>query len=276
MRAEQLGAAIGATVHTNPWTFPTNLQFKNADVIIVVKRLKKRWTRWVADLRLSKKRIVWDAVDFWQQPEENGLNEQDALRSFYKRRDDVAPHVVLAATERMARDCGAIYLPHHHRIGLMPTPPRERVETIGYEGNGTFIESWRPAIESECARRGWNFVVNPERLTDLDIVVSLRGGDWDGGVCRRWKSGVKYANSIAAGRPVITQRTAAFDEMAPPGTAIENAVDLTRALNEWAPLSVRLAAFERAATLEPAYRLDTVAQRYRKILLGNRPAAPIS
>ncbi len=74
-------------------------------------------------------------------------------------------------------------------------PIREKVAKVGYEGAPLYLGQWREAIETECRRRGWQFVTNPRQLSDLDIVVSLRGGKYDGYQPRAWKSNIKLANA---------------------------------------------------------------------------------
>lgn len=267
MRADQLGRAIGAHVHVDPWNDPNPLEFDRAHFVIIVKRLKKRWKRWIARVQNARKPIVWDCVDFWQQPEENDIGAKLAIKSFWARKGDLGPKLVIAGTKAMAEDCAhSIYLPHHHRVGLSAAPVKRAVELVGYEGNPGYLMEWHDRLTRACERRGWRFVVNPDNLADMDIVVALRAGQWDGWTCRRWKSGVKYANSIAAGRPVITQTCAAFTEMRPPGTAIETDAELNAALDHWSDYGARLDAATDAEQIVGHYHLETVAERYLRIL----------
>jgi hypothetical protein len=270
MRAEQLGGAIGARVHVDPWADPFHDPLRRdlewADFVIIVKRLKKRWNRWLAVLAQSRKPVVWDALDFWKQPELNAMTRQVAIKSFHKRKGELGARLVIAATERMAKDCGAVYLPHHARIGLSAKPVRPAVEVVGYEGSDRYLEEWRPAIEAECARRGWRFAMNPPDLAEVDLVVAFRGGAWDGWACRQWKSGVKIGNAIVAGRPIITQPCAAFEEMRPAGATITQPGELAEAFDAWAPCYARSAAATAHAAKAPAYDLAPIAARYAAIL----------
>lgn len=268
MRADQLGAAIGARVHTHPYSDPAWDDVEWADAVVLVKRLKKRFNKWIEKLKATRKPIVWDALDFWKQPDTNPLDGPEMIAYLEKTRAKLGASFVVTATEAMAADGGFGHacLPHHHRIGLVPTEPRARVKVVGYEGSDRYVAAWRPAIEVACKRRGWRFVMNPPKLTDADIVLALRGGEWDGWACRRWKSGVKYANAIAAGRPIVTQPAAAFVELGAPGSVVESGADLDAAFDEWTPLDRRIAAAARAAELTSAYRIDAIAARYTAML----------
>lgn len=266
MRADQLGHAIGMMVHTDPWEDPPKKSLDKAQCVIIVKRLKKRWKKFVAHLNTRRMPIIWDCVDFWQQPEENDVGRDAVVKQFHKQKGLLGSRAVIVATQQMQQDCGGHYLPHHHRVGLTAGPVRRTVRSVGYEGDARYLWMWRAVVLEACVQRGWDFIENPANLADVDIVVALRGGEWDGWACRNWKSGVKYVNAMAAGRPVISQPTAAFREIGAPGTVIETKDDLSRALDYWADYQRRLDAASCAAQLEPHYRLETIADRYRQIL----------
>src|SRR4029078_333737 len=96
---------------------------------------------------------------------------------------------------------------------LTPAPAREVVTTVGYEGTKKFLGRWAKAVQQECDRRGWQFVINPPDLRDCHILVVFRDGTHDGWMCRNWKSGVKLVNALASGRPLICQPSAAALEI---------------------------------------------------------------
>jgi len=149
------------------------------------------------------------------QPSQNRLDIESGIRAFEQMKAQIRPVAVICATQQMAGDCGGVYIPHHGRIGLVPTPPREAVRTVAYDGGERYLGRWDIAIREECHRRGWEFVINPKNLSDADILVAFRDGEWDGPICRAWKSGVKYVNAKRAGRPIITQPCAGSDELLP-------------------------------------------------------------
>lgn len=257
IRGEQVGTAIGArTVGA-----PSDDDLRWADVVVLVKRAGAAWA---ALAQRFKKPIVWDALDFWAQPSDNHATPEVAQALVRAWIAAIRPALVLGATEAMAQACGGEYVPHHSRPGLTATPARETVATVAYEGNALYLGRWRQRLEAECAQRGWQFVINPTYLGQADLIVALRDGVWDGWICRQWKSGVKLVNAMAAGRPVITQLTAAFSELQPVGTAIEDAHGLRLALDTWADRRLR----EQAVTQPGArmFHVEQIAARYRALL----------
>ncbi len=261
MRGQQLGAALGARVTSSP----TSNDWRWADVAILVKRFGARLAPHAKAVGVP---VVWDALDCWRQPMDNVLGEGEATARLRAQAQATGARLVIGATEAQAAAVGGVYLPHHSWAGLTPAPVRETVRTVAYQGGAAFLGHWRDRLERLCTARGWRFVVNPPDIGEADILVALRDGMWDGWQCRRWKSGVKLANAIAAGRPVITQPSAAFDEIRPPGTLVETPHDLEAALVLWASYERRLDAAEAAATLAGAYTVEAVADRYRRILEG--------
>jgi hypothetical protein len=259
IRGKQLGAALGARVTSTP--SPDDWRW--ADLCIVVKRSEPRFG---PDARAAGVPIVWDALDCWRQPAENGLDEVAARQTLAAHLRVIRPALTIGATQAQADAACGVYLPHHSRPGLEPAPARERVEVVAYEGNAAYLGRWLETVSLACAKRGWRFVVNPPDLREADILVALRDGPWDGWMCREWKSGVKLVNAIAAGRPVITQHSAAVREIQPPGSVIETAADLEQALDSWAPLDWRAQAVADGRDLAPRYRLDRIAEDYRRIV----------
>ncbi len=260
VRGRQLGAALGARVIGAP----SDDDLRWADVVVLIKHAGLAWAPLV---RRFKKPIVWDALDFWAQPYANGLNEIEAkslLRAFIT---DIKPALVIGATEAMARDAGGVCLPHHSRPGLTPAPAREHVEVVGYEGSKKYLGRWAKAVRFECDRRGWQFVINPPDLRACDILVAFRDGQWDGWMCREWKSGVKITNAIACARPIITQYSAAGNELCPSRSVIESTHELADAFDRWSYIVERDNIVRHYAWM-PSYSLQTIADGYRNILEG--------
>ena len=259
VRGVQLGAALGARVRIQP----THEDFVWADLVVFVKRVEDQQLRPAHQLR---KPIVWDALDFWDQPEHNALTESEALELLQAHIARIRPVLTIGATEAMAKACGGAYLPHHSWQGLTPAAARDVVTTVVYEGKRKHLGRWGKAVQSECARRDWAFVINPPDLRAADIIVAFRDGQWDGWMCQQWKSGVKLVNAIAAGRPIVTQPSAAMRELWPDGNFINSMADLSGCFDLWAQYSYRQACVERANTLASALTLESVAAQYRRIL----------
>ncbi len=213
--------------------------------------------------------IVWDALDFWQQPAQNGVSEAEALALLQAQIRAYKPVLVIGATEAMALEANGVCLPHHGHQCLQPTDAREHCRVVGYEGNERYLGVWAKEMQWACDCRGWSFVVNPPDLSACDILVALRGGIWDGWICRQWKSGVKIVNAILAGRPIVTQTCAAANDLWPSAWRADTAVGIEDALDYWAPVARRQAVADECRTLAPAFSLDALARQY----LGHIQAA---
>lgn len=257
MRGVQLGGALGARVTS----LPTEADWRWCDVAILVKRAGFNYPM---GRRPAGVPVVWDALDFWRQPAQNGLQEPAARRLFAAAIEEIAPLLVIGATEAMAAAAGdrGAYLPHHGHLNLWATPARETCRAVAYDGNPIYLGNWLPALHEACRRRGWTVLINPPDLTHADLIVSFRDGQWDGWMCREWKSGVKLVNAILSGRPIIRQDSAANREIFPPGTVIERIEALDVALDLWTSHHDRDFESQRA----DGYRLDAIAMRYRGLL----------
>lgn len=211
IRGEQLGRAIGATVERQATTVA------GYDLAIVVKRAPDDLLN---RLRSAKLPIVWDVVDAWPQPAGNLWTDAECRRWLTAQVAHMKPAAIVAATRAMAADCGVfkvptVALPHHSRPGQRVNPINERVRKVGYEGGPQYLGKWEAVVSAECARRGWEFVVNPAALADVDLLVALR--EANGYAPRNWKSNVKLANAQGSGTPIVCNREAGYLETASGG-----------------------------------------------------------
>lgn len=259
MRGLQLGAAMGARMTETP----TAADLTWCDAVVLVKKIAPAYAP-VA--HAAGKPVVWDALDFWSQPTENSLSHHDAHRLLRTRVQQVKPALTIGATRAMAAACEGAYLPHHSWKGLVPTPARERVNIVAYEGNAVYLGRWHNWVATECARRGWRFLVNPPSLAPVDILVSFRDGPWDGWICREWKSGVKVVNALAAGRPLIAQDSAARREIGVMGSTIERPQELSEQLDWWSDYERRQQVVAAASNRAAQYSVDAVATQYLQLL----------
>lgn len=259
IRGHQLGAALGARVTSHPsdadWTW--------ADLAVLVKR---HGAQHAAAAKAVGCEVVWDALDCWRQPADNGAPEAAARAALAEQARVMAPVHIVGATEAQATACGGTYLPHHSRPGLEPEDASPELRVVAYEGNPLYLGAWSGRLQAMCASRGWTFVLNPPDLRRADVIVALREGPWDGWACREWKSGVKIVNALASGRPVITQHTAAAREIGAPGSIVETPAELEAALDAWVPFDARAAAADECRALAPVYTLAAVATQYRLLL----------
>lgn len=211
IRGEQLGAEIGATVKP----LATIRDIAAHDVVVVVKRTPRDLVR---DIRAAGRPWVYDLVDCYPQPEASHWSQREAVKWVRAKLADLRPNGVIWPTLRMREDCDTggygMVLPHHYRPAMERNPIRETVKVVGYEGRPAYLNGWAQRVESECARRGWSFVVNPARMADVDVAVSFRGAGWDGYVQRHWKSNVKLANAHGSGTPWVGQRESGYVETA--------------------------------------------------------------
>lgn len=200
IRAEQIGAALGATVKPHA----ARADFAACDAAVVVKRAPETLLR---ELRASGKPWAYDVLDCYPQPASSDWSRGESIRWMQQYLRALDPPAVIWPNQRMREDCDegrrGIVLPHHARPGLARNPIREAVTTVGYEGRTAYLQEWAMALHKECERRGWTFVVNPPALADLDIIVAFRGGLWDGYAARHWKSNVKLANAHGSTTPFV-------------------------------------------------------------------------
>jgi hypothetical protein len=210
-RGVQLGNALGATVRP----LATREDFKAADISVIVKRVP---VQLLQDVRAAGKPWVYDIVDAYKQPESSRWTRDQAIKWAHEHLAALKPDAVIWPNRKMREDCDpglpGMVLPHHHRPGIRNNPIRKHVKRVGYEGAVQYLAEWEQALAAECKRRGWEFVTNPKHLADLDIVVAMRGGDWDGYVPHHWKSNVKLANAHGSGTPFIGQMESGYIETA--------------------------------------------------------------
>jgi hypothetical protein len=259
MRGVQIGRALGARLVTRP----VEQDWRWADVAVLVKHAGLLFA---SDAHRFNVPIVWDVLDCWRQPRENQWTVEEGKQFIAKLQATIKPAVMIAATQKMAEDIGGVYIPHHCRIGLKPTPPRDVVKVVGYDGEKKYLGRWFNWIEAECKSREWRFVVNPPDLSQVDILVAFRYGRFDGELCRAWKSGVKFVNALCAGRPIVTQPCAAFDELYPARRTFLSREELVEAFDlmadaEWRQIVSRDVDAARTFTVQ-----SIVSVFYRPLL----------
>jgi hypothetical protein len=245
VRGEQLGAACGGTVKR----LATAEDCRAADLIVVVKRAAPV----LQAVRSSGRPWVFDAVDFYPQPECGLWDRDQSIKWVRQQIKALNPTAVIWPTQRMQDDCTdgrpAFTLPHHHRPGIAPNPVREDVKWVGYEGRAAYLGGWHALIERECRRRGWRFTDQPSELADMDIIVAVRGDQWNSYAARHWKSNVKLANAHGSGTPFVGNPEWGYMET---GSGCEYWVDDGRQLAE---------AFDRLGT---QCAREMVSDRFRQ------------
>lgn len=209
VRGRQLGAAMGATVKP----MATLEDIKAHDVVLVVKKVPDELHR-----ALMRARVPWvyDVVDAYPQPGCSLWNQAQCVAWLRAHLAMLAPDRIVFPNRKMQQDSGyageVVY--HHHRPGIAQNLVRERIRRIGYEGSAKYLDGWVTAIGRVCQERGLQFTVNPATIAELDVIVAMRGGVWDGYAQRNWKSNVKLANAHASGTPFIGARESGYEETA--------------------------------------------------------------
>jgi len=259
IRGQQLGAALGARVTTTP----TAADWRWADLVVLIKRAGALWAN---QAHKAKVPIVWDALDCWRQPAENHVTEGQAKMLLKRQIEQIRPVLTICATEAQAAACGGVYLPHHSWPGLSPTPARDVVTTVCYEGNPAYLGRWGQAVKQECTRRGWAFVLNPPDLREADLIVAFRDGPWDGWICREWKSGVKLVNALAAGRPFISQSMNAGRSIPHARSSIETVAELPDAFDVWHDQALRESVARSSQSWAFQYSVAVIAEQYQQLL----------
>lgn len=163
----------------------------------------------VARAKKLNKPIVFDILDSWAQPEEGMTctDLQKARQLFSRMWSAIDADGYVFPTKSMRDDLGTLVeksltIYHHFKPNIPVNPLREKVLTIGYEGND-YLGEWKPFIEKVAASRGVKFVINPDSYKDLDIVVMARGGAHGNFLSHRYKSNVKLANAYGSGTPAL-------------------------------------------------------------------------
>lgn len=257
MRGEQLGAAIGATVKP----MATSADCQAADLVVIVKRAPEPLLQAV---RLSGRPWVYDIVDAYPQPACSRWTQEQSREWLRTHLAHLRPSAVIWPTLRMAADYGGpgFVLYHHARPGQAVNPIRPLIETIGYEGREQYLHGWQARLALQAARIGARLVVNPARLADVDVVLALRGGEWNGYAQRSWKSNVKLANAHATGTPFIGLAESGYLETLAGGEQfIDEAQGLVEAFDRLAAQSVRRNVSE--GFLAAAYSLEAAAADMR-------------
>lgn len=231
IRGEQLGQAIGATVR------PRADSARGCDAVVIVKRLHDR-----AILRSARWHgvpVIWDIVDAWPQRQGDDWSCEASMSWLRRSLRRIRPDGVIAPTRRMAQDLESVLgastmvttLAHHAWPGKPVNPIRPQVTTIGYQGNEKHLGPWLTALTDEATKRGWQFVVNPPSLADVDIALALRRDT--GYAPRHWKSNVKLANAQASGTPIILARECGYLETASGSEFWVDTLDELKAGLDW-------------------------------------------
>lgn len=219
-------------------------------------------------LKTEGKLVVLDVVDGWAQPEDDlrVKNLEQARELFLQKWKPLAFDAFIFPNRQMCEDLRDLvgpstFLYHHYRPGLQPIVIRERPRTLGYEGEATYLGEWKKVLVGICREFDLRLVVNPNRITDLDIGFAGRGGPYDAFLANRYKSNVKLANFIGAGIPcVVSAKEGAYSETAPKGVRFfSTPEDLRAHIAALIPFETRTAAQVSLLKARPDFSRQTMA-----------------
>lgn len=199
---------------------PTQIDINRADIIVVVKRFDAALCN---ALRASGKPIVWDALDFWPQPEGGDVilpqNVTAAIHMIKPYLRKLRPDHVICANKRMERDVADLLntrcIYHHARLDARHV---ELGQTIYYDGCEKHAVKWLQTVREAAAPYGWDvkFGAPKNGAGALLAVRDCNHGTW---IAHRWKSNVKAANAIMHGLPLLGNPENGYLETMPDGWA---------------------------------------------------------
>lgn len=261
IRGVQLGYAVGAAVQANA------ISVGGFSLAVLVKRPTPELLR---RLRAMDVPIVWDVVDSWPQPQGNVWGREECMTWLRDAVRQIRPVAIVAATRAMDADCAefglpVLALPHHAWEGQGSCVIGREVRKVGYQGGVQYLGRWDAFMRAECARRGWQWAVNPPSIAALDIAVAVRSVG--GYAARQWKSNVKLANAQGCGVPVILNREAGYQETACGAERwADSEAEMVHALDSLESQHARVEA--SAALIQGAPWLRDVARIYGAWLKG--------
>jgi len=260
IRGVQIAEAIGAQAIP----MASLEECRAADVIIGVKRIPDDLLH---RIRESGRPFLWDVVDSYPQPKCSTWNNVESIAWIKETAARLRPDHIIWPNRRMQEDAmlGGTTIYHHHRPGIKVNPVRDRIEVVGYEGSPSYLEGLLPMIQAECAKRHARFVINPENLADVDVVLAMRSPRFNGYMQRHHKSNVKLANAHGSGTPFIGAMEDGYIETCCGAEYwAEDQKQLGMALDWMEPQHVRQEISSRF--LSHAITIESVAKQYKETL----------
>jgi hypothetical protein len=156
------------------------------------------------------KKVVFDIVDSWKQPQDDldCHNRDQARRLFLSSWAEFPSDALLFPNAQMRNDFSDVpqkscVLYHHYRPEAEFVPVRSQARILAYEGEQRFLGEWELLIERACGETGWEFQINPSSLREADVGISVRGAPYSGFLGPNYKSNVKLANFYGWGLPCL-------------------------------------------------------------------------
>lgn len=264
MRGRQI-ASMG-----NDWSASWNDGCYPVDVFVMVKKLDSR-------ARVGRK-VVLDVVDPWPQKPRNATagaeldNARLAIQWFTKHIEAMQRIVkidsIICTNKLMYKHlrkkvAHAEYIYHHYHPTIPITPIKEEMKVVGYWGNKTFLGEWLDKITAVCKKMGLLFVVNPEDISSVDVMVAARGGVYDNYMAKAYKSNVKLANCYGSGTPcILTPEQSYLETNNGEVLFFETEGELAEMLEELRPVSTRRRIHEAHLSTAEQFSISTIAKQY--------------
>lgn len=219
---EMRGVQIAST--RKNWTAksaPTSDDIREHDIIVVVKRFSPGLVR---RLREQKKIVIWDALDFWPQPQDGDFilpqTHRAAIDLAKPQLTRLKPDYIIAANKQMMRDLDdlapAHCIYHHSRLDARHVALGK---TFYYDGCAKHAQRWLSVITPVAKAHGWD-VKEGAPQDGAGALLALRhynSGQW---LAHRWKSNVKAANAIMYGLPLLGMPENGYLETLPQGWGV--------------------------------------------------------
>lgn len=267
IRGEQLGRAMGARLMTREVDIDSIRKYSGPCIFVKRPRFDI-----VDEAKFRKRKVIWDCVDFWRQPEMNNdlFAAKNCALEIVGR---MKPDLIICATNQQMFDFmeAGITVPmrvlhHHARPGQQVNEIRKNITVIGYEGAEDYLSQSASKIKSMCRDLGCEFIVNPSSLAQLDVVIAMRFGSARGIVPRNWKSNVKIANAQATGTPVIANAECGYKETTKHAFWAESVNELEETLHAITDHSIRLEKSVALLQEGERFTLEETAEKYKRII----------
>lgn len=257
LRGEQLGGEMGGVV------IPRASNIGAYDCVVAVKR--------ASDITIRRAReygvpLVWDATDA-VPVEGDGWTREECLLWLRDKLKRIRPSALVVPTHAMAQDAQqfglpVLVLPMHAREEHAEAlnPMRELVQRVGYMGAESAALGWIPVLQRQCKARGWELVLNPDRLEDVDILVSVR--DAVGYAAMYWRTTDAHATAQHSGTPFVGSPLSAYMERGVGNCErwVVTEGDLDRVFSQLAPRKERERSFSWTRCVAPT--LASLATKY--------------
>jgi len=224
-------------------------------------------------LRALGKVTVFDVVDCWAQPDD-GLRYRDlpAIRRYFTEFfADLQVDGVIFPNRTMLEDLGdlvsnPVCIYHHFWPDLAPIEVRKRAQTVGYQGESSYLGPWREVVERLCHRHGLQFVTNPTDLRTVDIGFAARGGVHASTMAHRYKSNVKLANFYGGAIPCVVNSSEHSYRETDNGEVrfFSTESELADRLAELLPYETRLRIHKSFLAAREQFTLEAIASRYER------------